>query len=127
MVSLQRRDDILEKSAQDAQILPKELREVGGNLQIGQGNLYLVVQVGNSFLSHFTWARVVINKGRYLAVDLTDKEVEDIEHEPACFGLCPLPENTTIFEVQKQTKRQPISQNNFSCCNGVSDACLPRH
>ena len=90
------------------QLLNNELRQLGGNPQIGQGNLYLVVQVGNSFLSHFTHARVVINKGRYLAVDLTAKEVEDIEQKPACFGICPLPENTTIFEVQKRIKRQPV-------------------
>ena len=62
------------------------------------------------FLSHFAWARVVVNKGRYLAVDLTDKEVDDIQHEPACFGLCPLPENTSIFEVKKQTKKQSSSK-----------------
>ena len=70
--------------------LPDELRLLGGPPQTAQGDLYLVVQVGNVSLSHFPWARVAVNKGRYLAVDLTPKEVEYIQEEPACFGFRPL-------------------------------------
>ena len=58
--------------------LPDELRLLGGPPQTAQGDLYLVVQVGNAFLSHFPWVRVAVNKGRYLAVDLTAKEVESM-------------------------------------------------
>jgi len=53
--------------------LPDELRLLGGPPQTAQGDLYLVVQVGNAFLSHFPWARVAVNKGRYAyPVDSTD-------------------------------------------------------
>jgi ABC-type taurine transport system substrate-binding protein len=90
--------------------LPDEIRLLGGPPQAAEGDLYLVVQVGNAFLSHFPWARVAINKGRYLAVDLTAKEVESIGQEPACFDFCPLPENTIAFETQKRTQRQPIPE-----------------
>jgi peptidase M28-like protein/repeat uncharacterized protein DUF346 len=89
---------------------PNELRLLGGPPQTAQGDLYLVVQVGNAFLSQFPWARVVVNKGRYLAVDLTAKEVESIEKEPACFGFCPLPENTFAFETRERTQRQPVPE-----------------
>ena len=91
-------------------LLPDELRLLSAPPQTAQGNLYLVVQAGNAFLSHFPWARVVVNKGRYLAVDLTAKEVESIKQEPACFGFCPLAENTTVFETRERTQRQPNSQ-----------------
>ena len=87
-----------------------ELRLLGGPPQTAQGDLYLVVQAGNAFLSHFPWARVAINKGRYLAVDLTAKEVEYIEQEPGCFGFCPLAENTIAFETRKRTQRQPVPE-----------------
>ncbi len=90
--------------------LPDELRLLGGPPQTAQGELYLVVQVGNAFLSHFPWARVAINKGRYLAVDLTVEEVEYIQQEPACFGFCPLAENTIAFETRTRTQRQPNPQ-----------------
>ena len=90
--------------------MPDELRLLGGPPQTAQGDLYLVVQVGNAFLSHFPWARVVVNKGRYLAVDLTAKEVEHIKKEPACFGFCLLAKNTIAFETRERTQRQPIPE-----------------
>ena len=90
--------------------LPDELRLLGGLPQTAQGDLYLVVQVGNAFLSHFPWARVVVNKGRYLAVDLTAQEIEHIQQEPACFGFCPLAENTIAFETRKRTQRPQVPE-----------------
>ena len=36
--------------------LPDELRLLGGPPQTAQGELYLVVQVGNAFLSHFPFS-----------------------------------------------------------------------
>ena len=90
--------------------LPDELRLLGGPPQTAQGDLYLVVQVGNAFLSNFPWARIAVNKGRYLVVDLTAKEVEYIGQEPACFGFCPLAENTIAFGTRERTQRQPVPE-----------------
>jgi hypothetical protein len=90
--------------------LPDELCRLGGAKQIAQGDLYLVGQVGNVFLSHFPWVRVAVNKGRYLAVDLTAKEVERIGQEPACFGFCQLAENTIVFETRERTQRLPVPE-----------------
>src|SRR5687767_13985288 len=86
--------------------LPDEVRRLGGPPQTATGKLYLVVQNGNAFLSHFPWVRVVVNKGRHLVVNLTSKQVKDIGKEPACFGMCPLPENKVVFETCKRTQRQ---------------------
>ncbi|SFE04276.1 M28 family peptidase [Nitrosomonas sp. Nm166] len=90
--------------------LPRELRLLGGPPQAAQGDLYLIVQVGNAFLSHFPYARVAINKGRYLAVDLTAEEVEHMRQESACFGFCLLPENGIAFETKDRTQRQQIPE-----------------
>jgi ABC-type taurine transport system substrate-binding protein len=89
-------------------LLPDKLRVLGGPPQTAQGDLYLVVQVGNAFLTEFPNARVAINKGRYLAVDLTASEVKKIqEHNSACFGFCPLPENAIVVQRHARTQRQP--------------------
>ncbi|MDB5886230.1 MAG: hypothetical protein JWR74_2401, partial [Polaromonas sp.] len=88
--------------------LPDGLRRLGGPPQSAQGDLYLVVQVGNAFVNEFPDARVVINKGRYLAVDLRPEEVKDIQsHEDACFGFCALPEDAVVLDTRALTRRQP--------------------
>ena len=86
---------------------PDDLRRLGGPPQTAHGDLYLVAQVGNSFLSHFPWARVAVHKGRYLVVDLTAQDLEKIGQEPACFGFCPLPVNQIVFKTRERTHRQP--------------------
>jgi hypothetical protein len=88
--------------------LPKEIRLLGGSPHTAKGELYLVVQVGNSFLSRFPRARVVINKGRYPAIDLTANEIKDIECERACFGFCPVATNTVVFETRERIQRQQV-------------------
>ena len=89
-------------------LLPDDLRLLGGPPQTAQGDLYLVVQVGNAFLTEFPSARVAINRGRYLAVDLTASEVKEIQdHNSACFGFCPLPENAIVVQRRARTQRQP--------------------
>jgi len=90
--------------------LHRELRQLGGPPQAAQGDLYLVVQAGNAFLHEFPDARVAVNKGRYLAVDMTPGELGHVlQHGGACFGLCPLPANTTVLEtlVPAAGGRQP--------------------
>src|SRR5262245_54704846 len=79
---------------------PRELRVLGVAPQASQGELYLVVQAGNAFLNEFPSARVALNKGRYLAVVMTASELDHVlQHGGACFGLCPLPANTTVLET----------------------------
>ena len=64
-----------------------------------QGRLYLVGQLGQEFRETFPSARVVLEAGRYLAVDLTDAEAEGLSSlNLAGFGLVPMPPNATIVE-----------------------------
>ena len=84
-----------------------DLQRSGGPPLTALGDLYLVVQTGNAFLSEFPRARVVLNKGRHLAVDLTADEVADLQqHNDACFGFCPLPEDSSVVETRARSARQ---------------------
>ena len=75
---------------------------------MARGELYLVVQVGNAFVNEFPDARVLVNKGRYLAVDLTPPELQAIrDHGDACFGLCPLPQDVVVLGLRPPSRRQP--------------------
>ena len=52
--------------------LPDEILGLAGRPgRADEGRLYLIGQVGNSFLAEFPAARVALNKGRYLVVALT--------------------------------------------------------
>lgn len=67
--------------------------------QHAHGRLYLVGQMGQEFLETFPSARVVLAAGRYLTVDLTDAEAEELSTaHTAGFGLVPLPANATIVD-----------------------------
>ncbi|MDC6171081.1 M28 family metallopeptidase [Paucibacter sp. XJ19-41] len=65
-----------------------------------QGQPYLVVQVGNAFLVEHPDARVLLNKGRYLIVDLEPAELAALraEDEEACFGMIPLPAGQVVLK-----------------------------
>jgi Peptidase family M28/Repeat of unknown function (DUF346) len=85
------------------------LRRLSAMVQPAQGALCLVAQVGNAFLDEFPDARVIVNKGRYLAVDLTpDQWARARRHsEHACFACIPLPQDTTVFGTRTRSSRQP--------------------
>jgi len=101
-------DEILVWGPADrARQLPDELRRIAGPPADARGDLYLVAQVGNVFLREFPWARVAVNKGRYLAVDLTADELERVRmHNAACFGLRPLPEKDSVFRTLSPAPRR---------------------
>ncbi len=71
------------------------------------GQPCLVVQAGNAFHVDHPQGRVLINKGRYLVVDLTADELRTFqaESESACFGICPLPLNQVVLERRLVTGR----------------------
>ncbi|WP_298234781.1 M28 family metallopeptidase [uncultured Azohydromonas sp.] len=91
----------------EAEGLPAGLLRHAGPPQQARGKLYLVVQVGNAFIDEFPAARVLINKGRYLAVDLTPAEVRALRaHEDACFSFCPLPEDAVVLRTLEAGQRR---------------------
>ena len=86
--------------------LPPSLLKLGGTPVTSAGDLYLVVQAGNAFLAEFPTTRVVINNGRYLAVDLTLEELARVQgHGGACFGIRRLPEDMAAVTTVTPTRR----------------------
>jgi hypothetical protein len=70
------------------------------------GQLYLVLQVGRSFQNAYPEARTVVDKGRYLVVELLAEEMRRLaEHDEVCWAVRPLPVDRVALEVLP-----PISQ-----------------
>src|SRR5215208_1617093 len=65
-----------------------------------RGELYLVVQVGRSFQHTYPETRTVVEKGRYLVVDLVSEEVRRLaEREEVDWAVRPLPVVTVVLEI----------------------------
>ena len=64
--------------------------------------LHLVIQNGRQFQQTHPEVPVLVDRGRYLVVDLDPAEagriVEPSERHLPCFGVRPLPANTVVFE-----------------------------
>jgi Peptidase family M28/Repeat of unknown function (DUF346) len=74
-----------------------------------RGWLYFVGQVGREFQRQYPDARVVVAKGRYLAVDLTDAEVAEVRaHADICWTVRLLPENAVIVDTLPAAPRAPV-------------------
>lgn len=66
-----------------------------------QDNLYLVVQKGRLFQQEHPEVPVLIDKGRFLVVDLTPDLVESYQKgDEPCYGIKPLAENMVVFREQ---------------------------
>lgn len=100
-------ETIFWRSADPGGSWPPDLRNIAIKPKKALGELYLVVQVGNSFLEEFPDSRVIVNKGRYLAVDLTSQEIARIhDHGHTCFGMKPLPECSAAITTLTPTRRE---------------------
>jgi Peptidase family M28 len=65
---------------------------------IKESNLHLVVQVGNDFLDAHEDIPVVLNKGRYLAVDIDRNQARLISAtRQCCFIISPLKRSRVVF------------------------------
>jgi len=73
------------------------VRTLGPVTQSSRGLLHLVVQAGNAFRQEFPDVPVVLDHGRYLAVELSDDEfIRASFGNPAHFSVQPLPQNSSI-------------------------------
>jgi hypothetical protein len=64
-------------------------------------NLYLVVQKGRLFQQEHPEVPIVIDKGRFLVVDLTPDLAESYQKgDEPCYGIKPLEENMIVFREQ---------------------------
>ncbi|STX04919.1 M28 family metallopeptidase [Kocuria rosea] len=84
----------LERTAAD--LAPAE------RIEVPAARLHLVIQNGRQFQQAHPEVPVLLDRGRYLVVDLDPAEagriVEPSERHLPCFGVRPLPANTVVFE-----------------------------
>ncbi|MFW3386691.1 UNVERIFIED_CONTAM: M28 family metallopeptidase [Kocuria sp. CPCC 205274] len=77
-------------------------RAVAERIGVPAARLHLVIQNGRQFQQAHPEAPVLVDRGRYLVVDLDPAEagriVEPSERHLPCFGVRPLPANTVVFE-----------------------------
>jgi hypothetical protein len=66
--------------------------------QEADGRLYLVVQVGRAFQQAHPSARVVLDKGRHLVVDLRADELAGVGTSELCWMVRPLPVDRVVVD-----------------------------
>ncbi len=83
--------------------IEKRAEEVGLVLRhypnpVAEGNLHLVVQVGNDFINAYQGVPVILDRGRHLAVDV-DPEWARLVQAGCCadFAINPLTKNRVVF------------------------------
>lgn len=95
-------------------VFNNKAREAGINLdqQEGaelEGQLYLVIQTGRSFLDTYPDVRIVIDKGRYLVVALPPEEVcRFSENKDNWWTMRPLPMDGVIMDIIKPMARAGV-------------------
>jgi ABC-type taurine transport system substrate-binding protein len=84
-------------------------REASATGREAEGHLYLVIQVGRDFQNAFPRVRTVIEKGRYLVVDLRDDEVEGLAGRVEDDWMVrPLPADRVIFDLARPAARAMV-------------------
>lgn len=75
----------------------RRVSTLGTVTQSSRGLPFLVVQTGNAFREEFPDIPVILDKGRYLAVELSDAAVAKLSAgNSACYGFSPLPQNSAV-------------------------------
>ncbi|GAA1746339.1 M28 family metallopeptidase [Kocuria aegyptia] len=87
---------------------PAQLERTGAGrapaerVEVPTARLHLVIQNGRQFQQAHPEVPVLVDRGRYLVVDLDPAEagriVEPVERHLPCFGVRPLPADTVVFE-----------------------------
>lgn len=76
--------------------------------------LHLVIQNGRQFQQTHPEVPVLLDRGRYLVVDLDPAEagrtVEPSERHLPCFGVRPLPANTVVFEQRPPARARAVAE-----------------
>lgn len=76
-----------------------------------EGQLYLVIQTGRAFQDTHPEVRIVVNKGRYLIVDLLPEEASRLtENEEDWWTVRPLPVDSVIMDIIKPEARLALPQ-----------------
>ena len=73
------------------------------------GQLYLVIQVGRSFQDAAPSAKVVVDHGRYLVVDIApDALGQIVDRDELCWAVRPLPADTVILDTVTPAARSAL-------------------
>lgn len=79
-----------------------ELRVMDTDVEIDR--LHLVVQHGRLFQQHQPEVQVLLDKGRFLVVDLDPAVAREVAlGNETCFGIQPLPRNAVVFDTRRST------------------------
>lgn len=103
-----------------------------------KGLLHLVIQIGRSFQDTFPEVRIIIDKGRYLVVDLLPEELSNLdERKSEWWTVRPLPLDSVIMDIIKpeaqavnrgvQSNVDAISQSTYSSYLASLVNFLTRH
>lgn len=86
----------------------RKTRQNDGSVR--KGNMHLVVQNGRNFQLENPNVRVILDKGRFLVVDLPRTRAARLsDREDTCFHIEPLRENMTIFTTVKREESTFVS------------------
>ena len=78
---------------------------------IRKGNMHLVVQKGRTFQQEHPKARVILDKGRYLIVDMAPKQARELAGRPdPCFHIENLRENSVVFDEIEVARQTPSAE-----------------
>lgn len=85
----------------------RRVHTLGRATQSSRGLPYLVVQSGNAFRDEFPDIPVILDHGRYLAVELSDDAVDRLSAgNVAAFGFSPLPHNSAVVRPAPRSGRR---------------------
>ena len=86
-----------------------ETADSGRRLLVPEQRLHVVCQIGRFFQADHPDVRVVVDKGRYLVVDV-DPAMPSLGSGPhaSCYAVRPLPSDTVVFD-QRLARRRPAA------------------
>ena len=71
---------------------------------IKKGDMHLVVQKGRTFQQAHPDIPVILDKGRYLVVEVSKAKAKTlVRDDEVCFAIEPLRENSVVFDIQRPT------------------------
>lgn len=75
---------------------------------VRKGFMHLVVQKGRLFQQEYPDIPVLIDKGRYLVVEIDPEQASMLASEEPCFVLEPLKENEVVYDVVRPSPQRKV-------------------
>ena len=97
---------------EDNSSFQSDLKKIGveidrNSVRSSKGQLYLVTQVGSSFQRDYPDVPVVVEKGRYLVVDVSFEQLASMDkNDENCWMLRPLMPNQVILDVIRPERKK---------------------